>query len=402
MKNFYEKITILGSTGSIGISALSIVKRNPSLFKVIVLVADKNVSVMLQQCDFFSPDWVVMKNKKSADILREKLKDKKIKTQVLSGNKAICELASLKEADLVISAIVGMAGLLPTLSAINAGKTILLANKESLITSGIIFMKALSFNKAKIFPIDSEHNAIFQVLPKFIQENLGKINLKKNGIKSIILTASGGPFYNFKKENLSFVTASEACSHPNWSMGRKISIDSATMINKGFEYAEARWLFNASSSEIDILIHPQSIIHSMVEYIDGAVLAQLSVPDMKVAISYAMSWPDRICSGANFLNFNKLNNLTFLKPDFIQFPCLKLAIDAFDEGQAAMTVLNAVNEVTVSAFLDSKISFNQISEINTDILMSSSFSEPISIEEVLEIDKKTRIKSEKKISSLIF
>lgn len=396
-----KKITVLGSTGSIGISTLSIVKKNPSLFKVIVLVANKNFSIMLQQCEFFSPDWVVMKNKKSADILRKRLKDKKIKTEVLSGNKAICEIASLKEVDLVISAIVGMAGLLPTLSAINAGKTILLANKESLITCGIIFMKALASNKAKIFPIDSEHNAIFQVLPKFVQENLGTVNLKKNGIKSIILTASGGPFFNFKKKDLSFITPLEACSHPNWSMGRKISIDSATMINKGFEYAEARWLFNASSSEIDIVIHPQSIIHSMVEYIDGSILAQLAVPDMKVAISYAMSWPNRISSGANFLNFNKLSNLTFFKPDFIQFPCLKLAIDAFSQGQSAMIVLNAVNEVTVSAFLNSKISFNKISEINTDILMSSSFSEPVSIEEVLEIDKETRIKSQKKISSLI-
>ncbi|AAM67788.1 1-deoxy-D-xylulose-5-phosphate reductoisomerase [Buchnera aphidicola] len=397
-----KKITVLGSTGSIGISTLSIVKNNPSLFKVIVLVANKNSSMMLEQCEYFSPDWAIMKNKKSAHILKKRLKDKKIKTQVLSGNKAICQLAALKESDLVISAIVGMAGLLPTLSAINAGKTILLANKESLIVCGIIFMKALSSNKAKIFPIDSEHNAIFQVLPKFVQKNLGKVNLKKNGVKSIILTASGGPFYNFKRENLSFVTPLEACSHPNWSMGRKISIDSATMINKGFEYAEARLLFNASSSEIDILIHPQSIIHSMVEYIDGTILAQLSVPDMKVAISYAMSWPNRISSGAKFLNFNKLSNLSFFKPDFIQFPCLKLAIDAFSQGQAAMTVLNAVNEVTVSAFLDSKISFNKISEINTDILMSSSFSEPVSVEEVLEIDKKTRIKSQKKISSLIF
>lgn len=216
------------------------------------------------------------------------------------------------------------------------------------------------------------------------------------------MTASGGPFFNFKKEDLSFITPLEACSHPNWSMGKKISIDSATMINKGFEYAEARWLFNASSSEIDIVIHPQSIIHSMVEYIDGSVLAQLAVPDMKIAISYAMSWPNRISSGANFLNFNKLSNLTFFKPDFIQFPCLKLAIDAFSQGQSAMIVLNAVNEVTVSAFLNSKISFNKISEINTDILMSSSFSEPVSIEEVLEIDKKTRIISQKKISSLIY
>jgi len=395
-----KKITILGSTGSIGISTLSVVKKNPALFKVVALVANKNFSIMMKQCEFFSPDWVVMKNKKSANILRKKLKDKKINTHVLSGDKAICEIASLKEADLIISAIVGMAGLLPTLSAIHAGKIILLANKESLITCGFMFMKAVSSSRAKIFPIDSEHNAIFQVLPTFIQKNLGTVSLQKNGVKSIILTASGGPFLNLKKEDFLSISPLEACSHPNWFMGKKISVDSATMMNKGFEYAEARWLFNASASEIDILIHPQSIVHSMVEYIDGAVLAQLSVPDMKVAISYAMSWPRRISSGASFLNFTKLNHLTFLKPDFIQFPCLKLAIDAFSEGQAAMIILNAVNEITVSAFLNSKISFNKIAEINTDILMSSSFSEPSSIEEVLEIDKKIRVKSEKKISSL--
>ncbi|CAL4321722.1 1-deoxy-D-xylulose-5-phosphate reductoisomerase [Buchnera aphidicola] len=396
-----KKITILGSTGSIGRSALSVIQKNPSLFKVVALVANNNVSLMRKQCELFSPDLVVMKDKKSANILRKQIKDRKIKTHVLSGKKAICELASLKEIDLVISAIVGIAGLLPTLSAIKAGKTILLANKESLVTCGLIFMQALSSSKAKIIPIDSEHNAIFQVLPEYVQKNLGIANLNKNGIKSIILTASGGPFYEDKKKNLSFVTPSEVCSHPNWSMGKKISVDSATMINKGFEYVEAKWLFNASCSEINILIHPESIIHSMVEYIDGAILAQLSVPDMKVAISYAMSWPNRISSGASFLNFKKLNSLTFFEPNFKQFPCLKLVLDAFSEGQAAMTVLNAVNEVTVSAFLNSKISFNKIAEINTDILMSSSFLEPYSIEEIIEIDMRTRIKSEKKIQSLI-
>lgn len=396
-----KKITILGSTGSIGRSTLAVIQKNISLFKVIALSANNNVSMMIRQCEIFSPDWVVMRNKKSADILRKNIKDKKIRTHVLSGHQAICELASLKENDLVVSAIVGIAGLLPTLSAIKSGKVILLANKESLITCGFIFMQALFSSKATILPIDSEHNAIFQVLPECVQKNLGMSNLNKNGIKSIILTASGGPFFNEKKKNLSLVTPSEVCSHPNWSMGKKISVDSATMINKGFEYVEASWLFNASYSEINILIHPESIIHSMVEYVDGAVLAQLSVPDMKVAISYAMSWPNRISSGASFLNFKTLNSLTFFEPNFTQFPCLKLVLDAFSEGQAAMTVLNAVNEVTVSAFLNSRISFNKITEINTDILMSSSFLEPCSIEEVIEIDMKTRIKSEKKIQSLI-
>ncbi|QCI18785.1 1-deoxy-D-xylulose-5-phosphate reductoisomerase [Buchnera aphidicola] len=396
-----KKITILGSTGSIGISTISIIKKHPDLFKIVALVANKNFAIMLEQCKLFSPDWVAMKNETSANILRIKLKEEKIKTQVLSGNKNISALASLEENDYVVSAIVGMAGLLPTLSAIYAGKTILLANKESLITSGCIFMNALFCSNAKIIPIDSEHNAIFQVLPERLQKNLGKFNLQEHGIKSIILTGSGGPLYHLKKEDLPFVKPEQTFAHPNWNMGKKISVDSATMMNKGFEYAEARWLFNASADEINILIHPQSIIHSMVEYIDGSVLAQISVPDMKVAISYAMSFPKRISSGSNYLDFKKLNYLNFFEPDFKQFPCLKLTIDAFSHGQSAMTVLNAANEVSVSAFLSSKIKFNKIFEINNDVLMSSSFSEPTSVLEILEIDKKARIQTEKKISSLI-
>ncbi|QCI19805.1 MAG: 1-deoxy-D-xylulose-5-phosphate reductoisomerase [Buchnera aphidicola (Brevicoryne brassicae)] len=395
-----KKITILGSTGSIGISTLSIVQNHPNLFKVIALVANKNITRMLQQCELFSPDWVVMNDEKSADLLRKKLKNRKIKTFVLSGEKAICEISSLPEVDQVIAAITGIAGLLPILSAIYAGKTILLANKESLITCGYLFMKALISSKAKIFPIDSEHNAIFQLLPLEIQKNLGVANLKKNGVKHIILTGSGGPFYNFSLSDLSNVTPMQACSHPNWSMGKKISVDSATMMNKGFEYAEARWLFNALDSEIEILIHPQSIIHSMVEYYDGAVLAQLSVPDIKISISYAMSWPNRLHSKVDFLSFLKKNNLSFFEPDFIRFPCLKLAIDAFSQGQAAMTVLNAANEIAVSAFLDCKISFSKIFQVNNETLMSSCFSEPNTIEDVLEIDRTSRILAMNKVLSL--
>ncbi|CAL4321619.1 1-deoxy-D-xylulose 5-phosphate reductoisomerase [Buchnera aphidicola (Protaphis terricola)] len=395
-----KRVTILGSTGSIGTSTLSIIKKNSTLFKVVALVANKNISVMLKQCEIFTPDWVAMKNEKSANILRKKLKEKNIQTQVLSGDKEICALAALEQIEYVVSAIVGIAGLLPTLSAIYAGKIILLANKESLITCGNLFMKAVISHKAQIIPIDSEHNAIFQVLPKYFQKNLGKISLKKANVKSIILTASGGPLFNFKKRDLPFVKPSQIYSHPNWSMGKKILVDSATMINKGFEYAEARLLFNASDSEINIIIHPQSIIHSMVEYIDGSVLAQLSLPDMRVAISYAFSFPDRIPSGSSFLDFKKINNLSFFTPDFIKFPCLKLAIDAFIYGKSAMIVLNAANEVTVSAFLNSRISFNKIFEINNDILMSSNLLEPLSIEEVIDIDQKTRINTKKRILSL--
>ncbi|CAL4326299.1 1-deoxy-D-xylulose-5-phosphate reductoisomerase [Buchnera aphidicola] len=397
-----KKITILGSTGSIGIHALSIVQKHPNLFKVIALVADKNTTTMLKQCELFSPNWVAMNDEKSANILREKLKKRKIKTQVVSGQKSICELAALPETDQVIAAIVGMAGLLPILSAIHAGKTILLANKESLITSGYLFMKALSSSGAKIFPIDSEHNAIFQLLPLNMQKNIGLANFKENGVKNIILTASGGPFYNFSSHDLSNVTPIQACTHPNWSMGKKISVDSATMMNKGLEYVEARWLFNALESEIKILIHPESIIHSMVQYSDGALLAQLSVPDIRIAISYSMSWPNRIDSGVDVLNFSKIKKLSFFEPNLIKFPCLKLAIDAFNQGQAAMTVLNAANEIAVSAFLKSKISFNKIFEVNVETLTSSCFSEPESIEDVLEIDRISRILAKKIVLSLAF
>ncbi|QCO70795.1 1-deoxy-D-xylulose-5-phosphate reductoisomerase [Buchnera aphidicola] len=396
-----KKITILGSTGSIGISTLSIIQKNRNLFKVVALVANTNISTMLQQCELFSPDWAAMRDEKSAHILSKKLKHRKIKTQVLFGEKDICILASLQEIDQVISAIVGVAGLLPTLSAIYAGKTILLANKESLITCGHLFMKAIASSGAKIIPIDSEHNAIFQVLPLDIQKNLGVASLKKNNIKNLILTASGGPFYKFSSSDLSGVTPDQACSHPNWFMGKKISVDSATMMNKGLEYAEARWLFNASGSEIKILIHPESIVHSMVQYCDGSLLAQLSVPDIRISISYAMSWPDRIHTEVNFLSLSQINNLSFFEPDFVQFPCLKLAIDSFSQGQSSMIVLNAVNEVAVSAFLNSRISFTEIYEINIEILMSSCFSEPDCIQDILEIDRKARILAQKKVLSLV-
>lgn len=397
-----KKITILGSTGSIGQNTLFVIKNNPDLFKVITLVANKNVSLMFKQCELFHPHWVAMKDKKSADILRKKFKKTNIKIPVFSGNKDICDLASLKEVDYVVSAIVGIAGLLPTLSAIYSGKTVLLANKESLITSGHLFIKAMLASGSKIIPIDSEHNAIFQVLPRLVQENLGVSNLKKNGVESIILTGSGGPFYNFSSSDLSRVTVKQACSHPNWSMGKKISVDSATMINKGLEYAEARWLFNASKSEIKILVHPESIVHSMVQYCDGSILAQLSISDIKVGISYALSWPKRINGNTEFLNFSKIKKLSFSDPDFVQFPCLKLAIDAFSQGQSAMTTLNAANEVAVSAFLDSKISFIQIAEVNIHVLMSANFLEPNCIEDILEIDRKARVIAHNKVSELLF
>ncbi|ANZ22457.1 1-deoxy-D-xylulose 5-phosphate reductoisomerase [Buchnera aphidicola (Diuraphis noxia)] len=397
-----KKITILGSSGSIGTSTLSIIRLYPNLFKVVALVANKNVTKVLEQCKIFSPEWVAMYHEKSANSLSEKLRIKKIKTRVLFGAQAICQLASLSEIDQVVCAISGVAGLLPTLSAIRAGKTILLANKESLITCGHLFMKELSFSKARILPIDSEHNAVFQLLPLDIQKNLGIVNLKKSFIKNIILTASGGPFYNFSISQLKNVTPIQACSHPNWSMGKKISVDSATMMNKGLEYVEARWLFHASESEIKILIHPQSVVHAMIEYYDGSISAQLSIPNIKIFISYAMFWPHRLRLKSDFFNYLKNNNLSFFEPNFTKFPCLKLTIDTFSEGQSAMTVLNAANEIAVSAFLNRKISFDKIYNVNLETLMSSCFSEPNSIEDVLEIDRMARILAMKKVLSFSF
>ncbi|QIE01962.1 1-deoxy-D-xylulose-5-phosphate reductoisomerase [Buchnera aphidicola] len=392
-----KKITILGSTGSIGINTLSIIKKHPNFFKVIALVANTNVKMMLKQCELFSPDWVAMRDEQAANILRKQIKVKKINTQVLSGEKDICYLAALEETDQVVAAIVGMAALLPILSAIHAGKTILLASKESLITCGDLFMKALASNGAKIFPIDSEHSAIFQVLPLNIQNKIGLTDLTKCGVDHIILTGSGGPFYHFSDSDLSYVTPNQTCAHPNWSMGKKISVDSATMMNKGLEYVEAKWLFNALELEIKILIHPESIVHSMIQYCDGSLLAQLSIPDIRIAISYAMFWPNRINTKINFVNLSKIKNLTFFEPNFIQFPCLKLVIDAFNHGPADMIVLNAANEIAVSAFLNSQISFTQIYQINIETLTSACFSRPNCIEDVLEIDKKSRILAKKKV-----
>ncbi|QCI21544.1 1-deoxy-D-xylulose-5-phosphate reductoisomerase [Buchnera aphidicola (Hyadaphis tataricae)] len=397
-----KNITILGSTGVVGNNALSVIQSYPDLFTVVALVANKNVTMLLKQCLAFSPIWVAMNDKKSAYLLQRELQDRQSKTHVLFGATAVSKLASLPQIDHVVSAIVGMAGLLPTLSAIRSGKTILLANKESLITCGSLFMKELTSSKAKIIPIDTEHNAIFQLLPLKIQENLGVSALKTHGIKNIILTGSGGPFYKFSIPDLSHVTPNQACIHPNWSMGKKISVDSATMMNKGLEYAEARLLFNASHSEMTILIHPESIVHSMVQYCDGSVLAQLSIPDIKIAILYALSWPKRIHSKSDFLSFFKQKTLSFFEPDLIKFPCLKLAIDAFSEGQAAMTVLNAANEIAVQSFLDFKISFDKIFIVNIETLTSSCFSDPQCIEDILEIDRISRVLAMKKVSSLSF
>ena len=299
-----------------------------------------------------------------------------------------------------MAAIIGAAGLLPTLAAIRAGKRVLLANKESLVTCGRLFMESVKESGAQLLPVDSEHNAIFQSLPQPFQRNLGYADLEQNGVASILLTGSGGPFRETPLSELAAMTPDQACRHPNWSMGRKISVDSATMMNKGLEYIEARWLFNASARQMEVLIHPQSVIHSMVRYQDGSVLAQLGEPDMRTPIAHTMAWPDRVSSGVKALDFCSLGTLSFAAPDYDRYPCLKLAMEAFEQGQAATTALNAANEVTVAAFLASRIRFTDIAALNLSVLERMDLREPQSIEDVLAVDALARETALKQVSHL--
>lgn len=394
-----KTLAILGSTGSIGRSTLAVVRNNPHSFRVHTLVANKNVDVMTEQCITFRPRYAVMSDKFAAIALQERLSEHRINIDVLSGEQAACQLVADNEVDQVMAAIVGAAGLLPTLAAIKASKQVLLANKESLVTCGRIFMQAVQQYGAQLLPVDSEHNAIYQSLPEVVQHQLGYANLAEHGIASILLTGSGGPFRTTDLSMLSTVTPDQACAHPNWSMGRKISVDSATMMNKGLEYIEARWLFNAAPHQMEIIIHPQSVIHSMVRYIDGSVIAQLGSPDMCTPIAYCMAYPQRILSGVVPLDFYQLSSLTFTVPDFERYPCLKLAIDASQSGQAATTALNAANEVAVDAFLNHNIKFTDIANINNEILQTLSCAEPETVEDVLEIDKWARCQASKRLST---
>ncbi|MGL5242332.1 MAG: 1-deoxy-D-xylulose-5-phosphate reductoisomerase [Kluyvera ascorbata] len=381
-----KRLTVLGSTGSIGCNTLDVVRHNPESFAVTALVAGKNVDRMVEQCLEFAPRYAVMDDARSADALKLALRERGSRTEVLSGQQAACEVAALDEVDQVMAAIVGAAGLLPTLAAIRAGKTILLANKESLVTCGRLFLEAVKQSGARLLPVDSEHNAIFQSLPQSFQCDLGYADLTQHGVSSILLTGSGGPFRETPIADLSAMTPDQACRHPNWSMGRKISVDSATMMNKGLEYIEARWLFNASAQQMEVLIHPQSVIHSMVRYQDGSVLAQLGEPDMRTPIANTMAWPHRVVSGAKALDFCKLGALSFSEPDYARYPCLKLAMDAFEQGQAATTALNAANEISVAAFLDGQIRFTDIAALNLAVLEQRDLREPQSVDEVLAID----------------
>lgn len=384
-----KNIIILGSTGSIGQSTLSVIKQNKQ-YQVFALVANSNVELVTKQCLEFEPVFVAMTNHDAAKQVAERLKHQGCATEVVAGEQAICELAAHEKVDMVMAAIVGAAGLLPTLSAIKAGKRILLANKESLVTCGKVFLDAVKKYGATLLPVDSEHNAIFQSLPVEAQQNIGFCDLAGLGIRKIVLTGSGGPFRTKPLDEFESITPAQAIAHPNWSMGAKISVDSATMMNKGLEYIEARWLFNASAEQMEIIIHPQSIIHSMVRYIDGSVIAQMGNPDMRTPIAETMSYPQRIVSGVAPLDFTKLTELTFMAPDFQRYPNLKLAIEAFDAGQYATTAMNAANEVAVDAFLHGKISFTQIAQLNRFVVEKIPSQAITAVEDVLAVDKIAR------------
>ncbi|MCT8535341.1 1-deoxy-D-xylulose-5-phosphate reductoisomerase [Glaesserella parasuis] len=385
-----QKLVILGSTGSIGKSTLSVVDNNPEQYQVFALVGGKNVELITEQCQQYQPRFVALDDEQAAAKLKENLTALGLKIEVLAGQKAICELASHPEVDMVMAAIVGAAGLLPTLSAVQVGKKILLANKESLVTCGQIFIDEARKSGAKLLPVDSEHNAIFQSLPPEAQEKVGFCPLAELGVSKIILTGSGGPFRTKPLNEFGQITPAQAVAHPNWSMGKKISVDSATMMNKGLEYIEARWLFNASADEMEIIIHPQSIIHSMVRYIDGSVIAQMGNPDMRTPIAHTMAYPNRIYAGVAPLDFFKLKELTFIEPDFARYPNLKLAIEAFAEGQYATTAMNAANEIAVEAFLNDQIRFTDIVEVNRHVVENIAPVQVKEIADVLHIDKLAR------------
>lgn len=388
-----QKITILGATGSIGASTLSVIEHNSTDFSVFALTACSNVEKMHQLCLQWQPEYAVMSDDSAALLLEKKLKGSHVSTKVLSGLEGLCEVASAGSVDMVMAAIVGASGLLPTMAAVKAGKRILLANKEALVMSGQFFIDAAKQYGAQILPVDSEHNAIFQCLSQTIQTNLGHCDLDAGGVHSILLTGSGGPFRYSDVSSLSQVTPEMAIAHPNWSMGPKISVDSATMMNKGLEFIEAKWLFNAKQEQLKVLIHPQSVIHSMVQYNDGSVIAQMGEPDMRTPIALSMSYPERIPSGVSPINFTQLNELTFLEPDMSRYPCLQLAIDACYTGQNATTAINAANEISVAAFLKHQLKFTDIAIINEAVMSKVCGLSTLgaqSLENLLELDNMAR------------
>jgi 1-deoxy-D-xylulose-5-phosphate reductoisomerase len=380
-----QYLTILGSTGSVGASTLDVVARNLQQFEVVALSARSQIDVLFGQCCQFSPQFAVILDETAASRLQEKLRNAGMPTEVLWGVQALERVAALPEVTTVVAAIVGIAGLRATLAAARSGKKILLANKESLVTAGALFMSAVRSSGAELLPIDSEHNAIFQSLPALRSGSLADC-----GVRRILLTASGGPFRELPAAKLAQVTPEEAVAHPNWVMGRKISVDSATMMNKGLEIIEAHWLFAAEPEIIEVVIHPQSVVHSLVEYRDGSVIAQLGNPDMRTPIAHALGHPERIDSGAAFLDLAKLGSLHFEAPDFARFPCLRLAYDALRAGSAAVVALNAANEIAVAEFLERRIGFLDIPALIESVMAGIPAREIHTIEDIEEVDQQAR------------
>lgn len=385
-----RKVVILGSTGSIGVSTLSVLEQHPEQYQVLALTAATQTEALFQQCIQFRPRYAAMVDTKAAQQLKQLLQQAGSKTEVLAGAEALSQLASDSEADTVMAAIVGAAGLLPTLAAVEQGKTVLLANKEALVMSGELFINKVQQHKATLLPIDSEHNAIFQCLPAALQQQSHNQSIASYGISKLLLTGSGGPFLTTNLAEFARLTPSQAVAHPNWSMGAKISIDSATMMNKGLEFIEARWLFNCQPDDIEVVIHPQSIIHSMVQYTDGSVLAQLGQPDMRTPIAHALAFPNRMSSPVSPLSFKQMRDFTFTEPEPERYPNLYLAIAACKYGQGATTAINAANEVAVAAFLQQKIRFTDIQRINASCLEQYALSKVSTLEEILQLDQVAR------------
>ena len=381
-----QSLCILGSTGSIGQSTLDVIALHPQQYRVYALTAHKKLRKLVEQVRLYKPRYAVVADE--GDYLEAKtmLAETGVEVELLAGAQALVDVASSPEVDTVMAAIVGAAGLLPTLAAVKAGKKILLANKESLVMSGDLFMTAVRESKAQLLPIDSEHNAIFQCLPTDFRYG----QLAHSGISKILLTGSGGPFLTSHMSELASMTPDQACAHPNWDMGRKISVDSATMMNKGLELIEACWLFGLKSDEVQVVLHPQSIIHSMVQYLDGSVLAQLGNPDMRTPIAHGLAYPRRIDSGVKALDFSQLMDFSFCLPDYSRYPNLRLAMQACEAGQYASTALNAANEVAVEAFLQGKITFTEIAVVNEKVLLQLESQQLHSIDAVLDLDASVR------------
>jgi 1-deoxy-D-xylulose-5-phosphate reductoisomerase len=394
-----KRLAVLGSTGSVGCNTLDVAARHPALFEVVALAAGKNDALLLEQCIAHKPRHAVMANADAAERLRRALGARGAATEVHHGPEALERIVALEDVDAVMAAIVGAAGLPATLAAARAGKEVLLANKEALVMSGALFMAAVAQGNATLLPIDSEHSAILQALPRgFICGRAGE--LERAGVRRILLTASGGPFRTTPADRLARVTPQQAVAHPNWVMGPKISVDSATMMNKGLEVIEAHWLFGAPLEAIQIVVHPQSVVHSMVEYLDGSVIAQLGAPDMRTPIACALAWPGRIESGAEPLDFTALGSLEFERIDALRFPCVALAREAIRRGGTAPAALNAANEIAVEAFLAGRLHFTGIAEVIENVLEEVSVEPLVSLDQVYASDIEARALASRFISRL--